>query len=85
MRFSRRFLKNHRKNHEKQKTMQKRFFLVQEFVYKKLNEGLIKLYDKIPYSYDSYVINELNLARNQICNPQLEERIHKIKIFMASF
>ena len=58
---------------------------VQEFVYKKLNEGLIKLYDKIPYSYDSYVINELNLARNQICNPQLEERIHKIKKFMASF
>jgi len=57
---------------------------VQSFVYNKLNEGLINLYHKIPYSFQSYLVNELNLARNKISNPLIEKRIHKIKLFMAS-
>ena len=57
---------------------------VQSFVYDKLNEGLINLYQKIPYSFQSYLINELNLVRNKISNPLIEERIHKIKLIMAS-
>lgn len=60
-----------------------KFDEVQDFVYNKLNEGLKKLYDKIPYSFTSYVNNELNLARNEISNPEIEKRIHKIKLFLS--
>jgi len=58
---------------------------VQDFVDNKLNEGLEELFDKIPYSFTSYVNNELNFARNEISNPEIEKRIHKIKLSLPKF
>tara|TARA_B100001105_G_C22263320_1_gene387733 strand:- start:164 stop:862 length:699 start_codon:yes stop_codon:yes gene_type:complete len=57
---------------------------VKKFVENKLNESLIELNNNIPYSFNSYINGQINTARNKICNPQIDQIIHKIKLSLAS-